>query len=69
MDRFTEDAVAAHTLVARILVGFGLFVLAAAVVAGPLLRLDLGFLTPLDMAVIGTVMLGLGAWMEADTPD
>lgn len=52
-----------HDLVGRVLVGFGAGVVMAAAALGPVLNADLQFLTPTDMAVIGTVMVALGGWM------
>lgn len=59
----SDDASAgAHQLVGNTLIGFGLFTFVCGIVAGPMLGLDLGFLSARDMMIIATIMVALGGW-------
>ncbi len=64
-----ESAHGQRQVVGGILVGYGIFCLAAAAAAVWVFELDLGFIRPLDMAVIAMSMVGVGWAMRQVAAD
>ena len=57
-----EQALGQHQAVGNLMVAFGVFGGLLAVVAGPVLQLDLGFLDALDIGLIAAATAAVG-WM------
>lgn len=64
-ERFDEESRVAHRLVGTVLSWFGAASVVLGLVQAVAQPLDLGFLTGLDVVVIGTATAATGAWMRS----